>query len=287
MPFDYRFAVFTVMLPELTPEEAAAALREYGYEGVEWRVTQPAADPDATPGYWSNNRCTVDITRLDEELPRVRRICEQEGLAVPALGTYVNGSDPETVKRCMAFAAELGCPQIRVGVPNYNGSRPYPELFEEGLRQWETVAALAAETGVRANLEMHMGNITPSAGLAHRFASHFDPRHVGVIHDPGNMVLEGYENWRMGMELLGPYLAHVHAKNAELRPGRDDGGIIRFPTSWTPIQEGIAQWDDVLDALDAVGYTGWISFEDFCEMEWRRKLKDNPAFLRWLCAKRK
>jgi sugar phosphate isomerase/epimerase len=280
MPFEFRYSVFTVMLPEQTPEEAASALHRFGYDGVEWRVTDPPSVSNAEPGYWSGNRCTVNINRLKDELPRVKTLCEAEGLQVPALGTYLSATDTGRIRECMAFARELGCPQLRVGVPGYDGSRPYPELYEEGLRQWEAVEKLAAEMGIRANVEMHMGNICPSAGLAHRFVSHFDPKHVGVIYDPGNMVIEGYENWQMGMELLGPYLAHVHAKNTEWRYGTDVHGTIRFRPDWTPIQEGIVPWDQVLCALEKVGYNGWISFEDFCTMRWDRKLKDDLAYLK-------
>ena len=49
----FNISVFTgqVMLPELTPEEAAPALQRHGYAGVEWRVVDdpapqlPPADP--------------------------------------------------------------------------------------------------------------------------------------------------------------------------------------------------------------------------------------------------
>ena len=278
----YPYAVFTVMLPELTPEEAAAALRRAGYDGVEWRVTAPSPEPLKRVDFWSGNRCTVDIDRLAEDLPRIKALCEAEGLRVPALGTYLNAADTERIRACMEFAQGLDCSQLRVGVPNYNGSRPYPELFDEGLRQWEAVEKLAAETGVRANLEMHMGNICPSAGLAHRFVSRFDPRHVGVIYDPGNMKVEGYENWQMGMELLGPYLAHVHAKNVRWDDGVEEDGTHRFKTRWCAIHEGVVEWDRVLAALEKVGYAGWISFEDFSNVPWQRKLDGNLAYLkRW------
>ncbi|HXV98275.1 MAG TPA: sugar phosphate isomerase/epimerase, partial [Anaerolineae bacterium] len=33
-----KFGVFTVMLPDLTPEEAVQAIKASGYDGVEWRV---------------------------------------------------------------------------------------------------------------------------------------------------------------------------------------------------------------------------------------------------------
>ena len=37
---------------------------------------------------------------------------------------------------------------------------------------------------------------------------------LGIIHDVGNMVYEGYERYEMGLSILGPYLAHVHVKSA-------------------------------------------------------------------------
>jgi sugar phosphate isomerase/epimerase len=277
----FKYSVFTVMTPEWTLEEAANRISECGYEGVEWRVTHVAKESEE-PGYWRGNRCTVDIERLEEEAPGVKSLCESLNLNVSALGSYVGSFDTETIRQCMEFAGEVGCPQIRVSVPSYDGAKPYGELFDEALRNWEKVVKLSETTGVRANVETHMGNICPSASLAHRFVSNFDPKHVGVIYDPGNMVAEGFENWRLGLELLGPYLAHVHAKNMEWRYGTERTGTVRFNSHFTAIQEGIADWLQVLRALKSVGYEGWISMEDFSEMPTRRKLKDNLAYLKQL-----
>jgi len=44
--------------------------------------------------------------------------------------------------------------------------------------------------------------------------SDFDLRYIGIIYDLGNMVHEGYENYKLGLELLGDYLSYVHVKNA-------------------------------------------------------------------------
>jgi sugar phosphate isomerase/epimerase len=35
-----KVGVFTVVLPDLTPEEAAREIRVAGYDGVEWRVAR-------------------------------------------------------------------------------------------------------------------------------------------------------------------------------------------------------------------------------------------------------
>ena len=47
-----RCAYFTAGLPEYTPEEAVAALRDAGYDGIEWRVTDQAPSADGRPGFW-------------------------------------------------------------------------------------------------------------------------------------------------------------------------------------------------------------------------------------------
>ena len=88
-----RFSVFTVSLPEWTPEEAVEHLAALGYDGVEWRVVdQPPSD--GPPGFWSGNRCTLPLRTLATDAPRVRALAAGAGLAVPNLGTYVSCLDP-------------------------------------------------------------------------------------------------------------------------------------------------------------------------------------------------
>ena len=57
-----NLAVFTVSLPEWTPQEAVRNLAALGYDGVEWRVTDDV--PLDTPGFWRGNRCTIPLSSL-------------------------------------------------------------------------------------------------------------------------------------------------------------------------------------------------------------------------------
>jgi sugar phosphate isomerase/epimerase len=58
-----KLGVFTVGLPDLTPEEAAQELKSAGYEGVEWRVTHvPEEFEGEEPSFWRNNLCTFEPT---------------------------------------------------------------------------------------------------------------------------------------------------------------------------------------------------------------------------------
>ncbi|MBV9786720.1 MAG: TIM barrel protein, partial [Chloroflexi bacterium] len=213
-----KYAVFTVGLPELTPEQAVTTLRDLGYDGVEWRVTDQAPAGDGVPGFWAGNRCTWPLSSLLADAPRIAALTAQAGLDMPSVGTYVTCEDPVAVEQAMQGVAKLGASQLRVNVPKYDGDESYRQARDRAQSQYREVAALAQQYGLRALIELHHGSLLPSASAAAAFLAPFDPRYVGAIHDAGNMVYEGYEQYRLGLEVLGPYLAHVHLKNADWQP---------------------------------------------------------------------
>ena len=279
-----KFSVFTVMLPEFTPQAAVRLLSELGYDGVEWRVAKPSQQTDAAPSYWGNNRCTIDIATVDREARDLAALTRSTGLEVPSLGTYMGYRDLEDIERAMRAAAEMGCPRIRVSPPRYDRNIGYTRLFGESLAGYVEVQRLAQKYSVQACLEIHMGNICSSPSLAHRLVSNFDPRYIGVILDPGNMIYEGYEDWRMGMELLGPYLAHVHLKNTRWDTvGTRATGEAEWKASAAAIDQGIIDFRQFMADLRAVGYDGWCSFEDFSESgTTEEKLRRDIAYMRSL-----
>jgi sugar phosphate isomerase/epimerase len=167
-----KVGVFTVGLPDLTPEEAVRELKEADYDGVEWRVTRvPEESRSEEPSFWGNNLCTLAPTE------------EEAGLEVAGLGTYVAVGDLEATDEAMRFAVTAGAPQVRVGAGVPDG-RSYQELFAAAREFLEGVEDLAGSNGVKALIEIHHRTICPSASLAHRLVSAFDPELVGVILDP-------------------------------------------------------------------------------------------------------
>jgi sugar phosphate isomerase/epimerase len=292
-----KYSVFTVMAPEWDLAEVAQNLAELGYDGVEWRVEAPVDReavrkrfPNGVPRqarYWMDNQATVDVERVVELAPELKRITESVGLEFCSLATYLSIDQFEQIERAMQAAQIMGCPRLRVGTPAYDRTRNYHDLFDEATAHLEQVQQLALKYDVEANIETHMGNITTSASLAHRLVSQFDPQYIGVIYDPGNMVTEGYECWRMGLELLGPYLHQVHGKNAVWVPGEVDAEdeTVRWQTRPSPMRKGCAYWPQVMRDLSAVGYEGWISFEDFSdddEETTRQKCARNLAYFQEL-----
>jgi sugar phosphate isomerase/epimerase len=271
-----KVGVFTVVLPDLTPEEGAREIGDAGYDGVEWRVARiPEEFRGERPSFWRNNLCTLSPTV--EEADRAREISENVGLEIIGLGTYIEVGDLDATEEAMRFARVAGSPRIRVGVGE-PGDAPYTDLLAAAREFLAAVEALAGEYGVKALVEIHHGTICPSASLAHRLVTGLDPEAIGVIFDPGNMVFEGFEDYCIGVELLGPYLAHVHLKNAAF-DRRESGGI--WKARWSPLEDGVVDFEWLFDALRAVGYDGWLVIEDFSAARPSREaLGHNLGFVR-------
>lgn len=274
-----KFGVFTVMLPDLTPEAAAQALQEAGYDGVEWRVaTVPEAAKSEAPSFWGNNLCTLAPTL--EDARRGRALAYNAGLAIPNLGAYITVGDLAAVEHALQLAVTAGSPSVRVGVARTDQPGDIRALLTQSRAFLAEVEPLARRSGVKALIEMHHGTISASATAARQLVEGFDPACIGVLHDCGNMVFEGYEDYRRGLEMLGPYLAHVHVKNAAYdRPAA--GGV--WKARWAPLHDGVVDFKVLFAALRSIGYDGWIVVEDFSQaFDSHTALRENLAFLRGL-----
>ncbi|OLE26042.1 MAG: xylose isomerase [Catenulispora sp. 13_1_20CM_3_70_7] len=245
-----KFSVFTASTPEWTPAEAAAALAAQGWDGVEWRVTDQEDAPE--PGFWTGNRATWPLTGLAEHLPAIAEVTHSAGLEFSAIGGYVRSDDRPNVERM--------------------------------LTDLEWAAARAADHGVAVLVELHHRTIVASASAAVRLLDGLDPAHVGVIHDIGNLVIEGYEDYAAAFDMLGPYLAHVHVKNVAWRPaGRAADGTVTWVAEWAPLRDGQADLAGYLAALRAHGYDGWVTCEDFSTaVPLAERTRDNLAYLQSL-----
>lgn len=280
-----KFAVFSVSIPEWTPDVAVSRLKAIGYDGIEWRVLdQPQAV--TPPTFWSNNQATIPLATLEQDASIWSSLTRDAGLEIPSLGTYVQCSDLDAADKAMKGAKALGVPQLRISLPSYDGLDSFLPRFQTAKAQYRDIVALAAQNGVKALVELHHRSLVPSASAARLFLDDLDPNHVGVIHDSGNMAHEGYETHRLSLEMLGPYLAHVHIKNARWFPVKYlDDGSVEWKCDWAPLNKGIIDQRSLFVALRAVGYDGWIGVEDFStEQKVELRLASNLAYLKRLDA---
>ena len=268
-------------------------LKELGYDGVEWRVAEmPEKEPENVPfalRYWACNKSTLELRSIEAEAAKAKALCDEAGLEIFGLTTYLATNELEPLTRVFHAARSIGCRQVRVGLVPYNPAKadaPYPVLFARMREDLKAIDALAAETGVKAVLEIHMDTLLSSPSAAYRALEGFDPAHIGLIFDPGNMVNEGFEDYQKSFELLGDYIAHIHIKNGILAPdGEDELGACKWKRVWTPLKKGMADLKKLFAVARKAGYDGTFSIEDFSNDEATPdKLRENIAYLKALAA---
>lgn len=282
-----KLGVFTVSMPDYEPAEALRVLKDLGYDGVEWRITTDTGDR-AKPTFWSGNRTTMTPQELIERAPELKRQAAGLGLAMPSIGSYIGiaGGDFDAAELNMRAAAAIGARSLRISAGGYAAGESYPAQVAKARAHYARLAELAARHGVRAVIETHMGQLGPSVATARAILDGLDPRHVGIMWDPGNQVTEGSEVYRMAIENAGEYLAEVHAKNARwVATDQVVAGQRIWKTEPAPLREGIVNWPEVVKALKVAGYDGWIFFEDFSsQAPLRERLQDNLGWFRTLIA---
>ncbi len=284
-----KFSVFTASTPEWTPEEAAATLADQGWDGIEWRITDQKTAPE--PGFWTGNKSTWPLTGLEGSLDKIAAITIGAGLQFSGIGGYSRCDDHIGVERMLKATARLGARQVRiVTLPlgtSIMGGEPsghdYLDLFAETREHFAWVAERAAFHGVKALVELHHQTVTSSPSAALRLLDGMDPESVGVIHDLGNLIVEGGEETLAGLQLLGDYLAHVHVKNAVWRRLPSIGEQAVWTHEWASLRGGIADVPRYFEALRAVRYDGWVTVEDFStDKPLAERTSDNLAYLRSL-----
>ena len=246
-----KFSVQTAVLPELSREQVVAKLAAHGYDGVEWRVH---------PDYH------LAPTELVSRAREIKRLVEDHGLEVSCLMGYAPLDDLAQQRLFAEACAIMGCRHYRPGAVIYDGSLRYHDLYQSTVDALGKALDAIASFGAKPLIETHFGTIASSASLTHRLVQHFDPERIGVNYDPANLIIEGRESWQMGLELLGPYLAYVHAKNiAWVR----ENGAWRWV--FQSMRDGQVDWAEMMRLLARVGYDGYIAFENFYQVPMRTK----------------
>ncbi len=280
-----KYCVTSVILPEFDVPETCALLHELGYDGVEWRVRYT---PEQAVGQgfsmWGDHKTGLSPANLAQRAPEVARITADHGLEIPAIAANLRCDELDEIKRLADGVARLGQIPIRLAAPTgYDRSANYHELYKRAVGAYSRALDVLKPYGIRCFIEIHGGTLMPSASLALRIAANFQPGEIGVIYDVNNMAKDGFETFRIGMELLGPYLQHCHAGGWRPVPGEPDAkGTVTWSYDGCDLAESILDIPQFIADLNAVGYNGFISIEDFRPMDPREKLKRQLDYLKSL-----
>ncbi len=135
-----------------------------------------------------------------------------------------------------------------------------PVRFDIADQRAKEAVSRLLDVAEHQQVHMNMENIFIN-GFLHSpqemvdFVDHFDSEYVQVHFDTGNiMQYHSPEHW---IPLLGKRIRHVHLKEFNRKNAQFNIDTFR------PLLDGSTNWPAVLDALEDIGYTGYLTFEYF------------------------
>ncbi len=279
----------SVMLPRWTLDETFDKLAEYGYEAVELRCRLNPDDPSAEPAFWGRHLSNVNPDNIVDKAPAIRAAAERSGVRVAALAPKCLIDEEDEIRKLFVGAVAIDAenpPLIRIGAPRHDRTQAYMPQFLAARSGFAQVAELAGEYGVKVLYEIHTGTMAVTCSRALELLRDLDSERIGAIYDVPNMLRVGLEDTRMGMEVLGPYMAHVHIGNGVLQAGeRDENGQQKWQWAFCALEEGVADIPQIIEDLRDLGYAGYVSLEEFGPGDDDEKIKGQGAYLRTLAAR--
>jgi sugar phosphate isomerase/epimerase len=278
-----KYSVTSVILPELDLVEQCELLRGCGYDGLELRVRRvPDAQRDKPFSMWGRHKNDLGPQDFPRRAAEIRQIAGDHGLVIPAIAANAPCDALEDVKWLAEGAAGVGGAMLRLGTPSHlTKEMDYHSRFGEAVEAYGRAIEITAGFGIRVLIEIHAGTIHCSPSLAWRIARNWPVSQIGVIFDLNNMTKVGWEEADLGLQILGPYTAHVHCGAWEVARGqaRPDGSA-----AWTwqgcDVGQGLLDLPEAFAALHRHGYRGFVSLEDFRGIDPQAKCRQAIDYFR-------
>ena len=210
------------------------------------------------------------------ELKAIRKMADDIGIEISGLCSFLfwpyplTSNDPAKRDRGIELAGKIGAAAKEMDVKNVllvpgavhipwrTDHDPVPnDVCDKRAR--EAVGKLekdAARLGIYLNIENIFFNgylMTPMEMNA--FVDSFNSEHIRIHFDTGNIsMFQHAEHW---VPTLGKRIQNIHFK--EFTKKGTDYSLETF----RPLLDGTTNWPAVMEALDAIGYKGFVTFEYF------------------------
>lgn len=290
--------LFTGQWADMTLEDIAKQASEWGFDGLElacwgdhFEVDKALEDDGYVQTRWDilnkyGLQCWAVSTHLVGQCVADDPIDERhESILPPRLW---GDGDPEGVRqRCAQEVKDTAVAAKKFGVSivnGFTGSAVWKNLyffpptnqdfiqrgFDDFAARWKPIMDVFEENGIKYGLEVHPTEIAYDIITAHRaleaidhhpaFGFNFDPSHfIHQFVDPVTFIDE-----------LGDRIWHVHVKDSKVEAldGRRsilsshlDFGDPRRGWNFVSPGRGDVNWDELIRALNRVGYDGPLSIE--------------------------
>ena len=228
-------------------------------------------------GAWGKNVLYLN----DEDVAVVRSLCVENGVKVSCIGGPVgkspitDGLDQElaNLTRILQIAAAVGTRRVRVFSfypPTSHTNADYDNYLEEATARLVRLTELARREGCCLLLENEKAIVGDTLARCLALLRGVASPYLRFLWDPANFVQVGEaEPTARGWPSLGPYVAHVHVKDALL----SDGSV-------RPAGDGDGQVGELLAKLRDNGYRGYLALEPHLSLAGRSGGFSGPAGMR-------
>ena len=284
-----KLSCTSVMLPRWNLDQTFDKLAEYGYDGLELRCRYVRDEMPEEPSFWGRHVANVSPDNVVDRAGEIQAASKRSGIKIIALAPQALVGEDELIDKLFAGALAIdpeSPPMIRIGAPRHDRTKPYGPQWDEAKSGFEALTAKATNLGVKVLYEIHVGTVAVSCSRTIELLRDLDHNHIGAIYDVPNMIRVGLEDSKMGMEILGEYLAHCHIGNAipvSDKPARE-GDLDQVAWKWdfSDLRDGVADIPQIIQDMKDVGYEGYMSLEEFGPGDDDEKVRDQGAYLRHL-----
>lgn len=238
-----KFAAnLSMMFNEVPFLDRFAAARAAGFEAVEFLFPYEFAASDIAKRLADNGLANV----LFNAPPGDWNAGERGMACLPERRAEFR----EGIKRALDYAAALGCPRLHVMAGLAPAGVARDTLLACYAANLDFAAEECGKAGVKPVIEPINHRDIPgfflnTTGEAKAIIEALGPERIGLQFDLYHCQITEGDVTRKARELL-PYIAHMQVADT---PGRNEPGT------------GEVRWDFVFDAIDAMGYRGWIGCE--------------------------
>ena len=199
----------------------------------------------------------------DATLRRIRRACQERGLAVSYIGVSNNfgktgaalQADIDLVNRWVGVAQRMGVPLVRIFAAWLPKDESEEQVWERMLAALRETVDHAAERGVALGLHNHNhGCVTRTGADVLRILDAIDSPYFTHILDTGQYVGSPGAS---GGDRNAPAQERLYESLAESAPR-----AVHVRAKFYRVADGEEKWLDyprILDILEKVGYNGWMS----------------------------
>jgi len=236
-----KLCLFSKHLQWLDYYESAQLMAEAGFDGVDLTVRKGG---HVTP------------ERVEEDLPKAVEEIERAGLKVYLMTTNLKNATDANAEATLKTASELGIKQYRMAYYRYDWEKGVAATLPDIQSQFSELADLNRQYGMHGAYQNHAGDwFGAPIWDIWNVLKDLDPQYAGCQYDVRHAVAEGGRSWKLGLDLIAPWVSTTVIKDFHWMQ-REDGS---WRAGSVPLGEGMVNFEKYWDLVEQKGISGPIS----------------------------